>query len=78
MGLAMTPRDRHLQIIDGIANRHGITRRAFLKKHSHCVKTAAARYEMAHRLRDMDLSWPQIGRLVSRHHTTVMHWAGVV
>jgi chromosomal replication initiation ATPase DnaA len=74
----MTPRERHLSIIDRIATRHGITRSAILKKHSHCLRAAAARYEAANWLRGMELSWPQIGRVVGRHHTTVMHWAGVV
>jgi hypothetical protein len=74
----MTPREQHLGVIDDIAIRHGITRAAILKKQSHCIKAAAARYETAWRLKGLDLSWPQIGRVVSRHHTTVMHWAGVV
>jgi chromosomal replication initiation ATPase DnaA len=68
----VTPRERNLADIGLIALRHGFTRHDLLgKKRSNKLTEARAKcYQM---LRDRGLSYPQIGGIFNRHHTTIMY-----
>jgi chromosomal replication initiation ATPase DnaA len=75
----MTPRERNLSDIGLIALRHGLTRHDVLNHYGkRCDRKAAARRDVALHFRAKDYSWPKIGRIVSRDHSTVMAWAGAI
>jgi len=71
----MTPRERHLSDIGLIALRHGLTRWDILNHHGkRSDRVAEARRDVALHFRAKDYSWPHIGRIVGRDHSTVLHW----
>lgn len=71
----MTPRERHLSDIGLIALKHGLTRHDILNHHGkRCERVAAARCDVAMHFRAKHYSWPKIGRIVGRDHSTVLHW----
>lgn len=71
----MTPRERHLAEIGQIAKRHGVTAFDILQhRGKRSEKLASARRDVAVHFRAKDYSWPKIARIVSRDHSTVIHW----
>ena len=75
----MTPRERNLADIGLIALRHGLTRHDILRHHGkRCERVKAARRDVALHFRAKDYSWPKIGRVVDRDHSSVMAWAGKI
>jgi chromosomal replication initiation ATPase DnaA len=69
----MTPREQRLAIIVRVAEAHGVTLGDVLG-YSRRAYIVAARRAAMHALRDeCGYSLCQIGRLLGRHHTTVMH-----
>jgi Bacterial dnaA protein helix-turn-helix len=70
----MTPRERSMSEIGLIALRHGLTRWDILN-HSRKRKVVDARRDVVLHFRAKGRSFPEIGRLIDRHHTTVMSLA---
>lgn len=68
----MTPRERNIAAIDEIAVRHGITRHEILGSDLR-PHVCIARSECAKHFRAQDKSLPAIGRILGRHHTTVLN-----
>lgn len=68
----MTPRERYIGLIKSVADRHGVCLNDILgmRKHSHVVD---ARRECMAILRGEGLSCPQIGRLLNRDSSTIVH-----
>ena len=68
----MTPREMTLQEIDRIAFWHGVGVRDVIghDRHKH---TASARRDCAHYFRAKGKSYPEIGRILQRDHTTVIN-----
>jgi chromosomal replication initiation ATPase DnaA len=61
------------KIITEVIRKHGITRTQ-LKSSSRTPLCVAARQELSYRLRDeCALSYPQIGEILCKDHTTVIH-----
>ena len=60
------------RIIEAAAHEYGLTVEDILGD-SRRRQIVAARWEAARRLREAGLSYPHIGELLNRHHTTVMH-----
>jgi chromosomal replication initiation ATPase DnaA len=71
----MTPRERNMADISQIALRHGLTHHDVLGR-SRTAKVMVARREAYQLLRSRGQSYPQIGALFGRHHTTVMDAMG--
>lgn len=72
----MTPRERNLADIGLIALRYGLTRQDILNHHGkRCLRVNDARRDVALHFRAKNYSWPKIGRIVGRDHSTVIHWA---
>lgn len=67
-----TPRSRLMSVVDQVADRHGITREQLMSR-SHCRRYARPRQEAYWILRrETGLSFPVIGRLFERDHTTIL------
>ena len=62
---------RNLQIVDEVAARFCVTRGMILGRSRHSVVTRA-RHTAMFLLRQEGLSYPVIGKLLRRHHTSVM------
>lgn len=60
-----------LDLAAHIAKKHGVLPRELLSD-SHEHAASAARHEFWFWLREQSLSYPRIGKLVDRDHTTVM------
>jgi chromosomal replication initiation ATPase DnaA len=60
------------QIIADVCSRHGISK-ALLVSMRRSEALFKARVECSKLLRAEGLSLPKIGRLMSRHHTTILH-----
>lgn len=67
-------KDRLWEVVDAVAKRHGL-KRSDLLSDSREAKYVHARQEAFWRLRQLDPqpSFPAIGRLMKRDHTTVLH-----
>jgi len=67
-----TPRERNLADIGLVALRHGFTRQDIL---STCKtkKLVLARQDCIAMFRSRGLSTPQIGRIMGRDHSTIIH-----
>lgn len=61
-----------LELVDERAKAHHVTRTDVLGR-SRTKSVAAARQAVYRGLRERGLSYPEIGRLLDRDHTTVMH-----
>lgn len=59
-------------ICEHAAARHGLTLFEMLDDRRH-GKPVEARREAMRIMRDMGASYPRIGKLMQRHHTTVLH-----
>lgn len=68
----MTPREKYRYIVKSVADRHGLSIEDIMgiRKHSHVVQ---ARRECMVALRGEGLSCPQIGRLLNRDSSTIVH-----
>lgn len=68
----MTPREKYLRIVRIVADSHGVSMSDILgsRKHAHVV---AARRECMAMLRGEGLSCPQIGRILNRDSSTIVH-----
>jgi chromosomal replication initiation ATPase DnaA len=62
----------HQDLIADVARRHGVTVAEVLSTDRRRI-LVWARQEAAYLLRGQDLSYPQIGELLHRDHTTVIH-----
>lgn len=70
-----TPRGQIMAMIDAVAARHGITRAEIMGR-SHEYRFSHPRQEAYWTLREnTPLSYPAIGRLFGRDHTTIVHGA---
>lgn len=68
----MTPRERYLSDIGLIALRHGVTRQDVLGK-SRLRNIVEARQHCYWHLRERGRTFPEIGRLMRRDHSSVIH-----
>jgi chromosomal replication initiator protein len=65
-----------LSIIERAAAKHGVETE-FLRQDRRDAATVAARHDAMQRIRrELGWSYPRIGRLFNRDHTTVMHACG--
>ena len=67
----MTPREKIMADIGLIALRHGLTRHDLIGPRR-IAKIMNARKECYVLLRSRGMSYPQIGRIFNRHHTTII------
>jgi hypothetical protein len=74
----MTPREEAQSEIAQIAAQHRVTFDEIVRRGNRCPRVSAARYDIAWWLKDDGWSWPEIGKLTGKHHTSIMYWAGVV
>jgi chromosomal replication initiation ATPase DnaA len=68
----MTPREKNLAEVADIAEDHGYTLNDILG-HCRTKPLVAVRLECIKTFRDRGLSTPQIGRIMNRDHTTIVH-----
>lgn len=68
----MTPREKNIEAINQIAYTHGYTAEHILS-HSKQRKLVVARRECIAMLRAKGLSTPQIGKIMNRDHSTIVH-----
>ena len=68
----MTPREISMEEIDRIAFWHGVGVRDVIG-HDRRKQPAAARRDCAHYFRAKGKSYPEIGRILHRDHTTVLN-----
>jgi chromosomal replication initiation ATPase DnaA len=68
----MTPRERNLAEVADIAKGHGYTLNDILGP-SRTKPLVSVRLECIKTFRDRGLSTPQIGRILNRDHTTIVH-----
>jgi len=68
----MTPRERIISDVQNIADDHGVTVEDIFGKRRH-APIARARQEAFTALRWYGFSYPQIGRIFGRDHSTVIH-----
>jgi chromosomal replication initiation ATPase DnaA len=68
----MTPRQITLEQMDRIAFWHGVGVRDVIN-HDRRKHPAAARRDCAHYFRGKGKSFPEIGRILERDHTTVVN-----
>lgn len=60
-----------LGLVDHVAEAHHVTRGDVLGR-GRTKRVAQARHAVMRALRDMGMSYPEIGRLLGRDHTTVL------
>jgi len=70
--IVRTPYERAMDEIGLIALRHGVTRKDILGR-SKADHVVLARHHCFWHFRQQGRSLPQIGRLMRRDHTTVLH-----
>lgn len=68
----MTPREASLKIIKDTAGKYRLTSEQLIG-HSRFKELVLARHEAFYLLQRKGLSTPQIGRLMNRDHSTVIH-----
>lgn len=68
----MTPRDKTLSDIGLIALKHGLTRHDLLGR-ERFPRISKARHEAFYYFRRKGWSYPEIGRLFGRDHSTIIH-----
>ena len=68
----MTPREKNLIIIDHIASDYGYDRHDILGKRRFKV-LVEIRYECIKLFRERGYSTPEIGRIMKRDHSTIVH-----
>lgn len=68
----MTPRERNLTIIDHIASEYGYDRHDIIGKRRFKV-LVEIRCECIKFFREQGYSTPEIGRIMRRDHSTVLH-----
>jgi chromosomal replication initiation ATPase DnaA len=72
----MTARERNMVLIAEIAQRYGVSHDDIFRHHrNQCASIRLARKSIVMHFRGMDYSYPKIGRLIGKHHSTVMGWA---
>lgn len=73
---------RHLPLVLAVLEQHPGVTLADVVGPSHKPAIADARHHLIYELYELGLSLPAVGRLVGRHHTTVMdsrrRWARIV
>lgn len=62
-----------MKIVQEICHKHGVTVNDVLSRRRD-KKTLAARFECYKALRGMGLSFPKIGKIMNRDHSTVCHF----
>ena len=67
----MTPREETMPDIGQIARQHGLTSHDLIGKRR-IAKIVTARKECYVLLRSRGMTYPQIGRIFNRHHTTII------
>lgn len=68
----MTPRERNLSYIGLVALRHNLTRQDILG-YSRTAKVSMARQDCAAFFRERGYSTVEIGRIMKRDHSTILH-----
>lgn len=68
----MTPLERTMCEIDSIAFKHGLSREDLFGRDRR-EKASKARQEAFYRLRYKGWSFPRIGKLFGRDHSTIVH-----
>jgi len=68
----MTPREKNLALIDEVAQLHGYTVEDVIGK-SRFKKLVAVRQLCVFRLREEGYSTTEIGRIMNRDHSTIVH-----
>jgi chromosomal replication initiator protein len=68
----MTPRERHLRIIDHIASDYGYDRHEVIGKRRFKV-LVEIRHECIKFFREQGFSTTEIGRILNRDHSTIVH-----
>jgi len=68
----MTPREKNIQLIRDIASQHKVTFRDVMgpDRHRYIIM---ARFKCYRALRQRGLSYPQIGAIMNRDHTAIIH-----
>lgn len=67
--------DRYRELLNEIAARHGIRIRDILSSNNSAL-VVGARKEAAAALRELGLSYPTIGAILRKHHTSILHYLG--
>jgi chromosomal replication initiation ATPase DnaA len=67
-----SPRERHMEFVADISRQYKITTATLLGE-SRARHIVSARREVAEHLHDQGLSSVQIGRLLNRDHTSILH-----
>ena len=70
-----TPRERNMADIGLIALKHGFQRGDIFSK-TRNKRLTAARRECAQFFRDQGKSYPEIGRIMDRHHSSIISLIG--
>lgn len=68
----MTPREKTLADVGLIALRHGLEREDLLGR-ARLPRISRARHEAFYHFRRKGWSYPEIGRLFGRDHSTIIH-----
>lgn len=73
--MQMTPKEKNEMEMASIAKKHGVKLRDVMARKigCRCPKRRAARIDIASHFHSKGLSLPHIGRIMQRHHTTVLH-----
>jgi hypothetical protein len=69
----MTPRERNMAAIDYIAFWHGVSSARDIIGDDRRIHVQRARCDCAVHFRAQGRSLPEIGRILNRHHTTVLN-----
>ena len=69
----MTPRDRNMAVIDYIAFWHGVSSAKDILGSDQRDHVCLARSDCARHFRAQNRSLPEIGRILKRHHTTIIN-----
>jgi len=65
-----------MMVIADIAQSHGVSQDDIFRHHrKQSASIKLARKSIVMHFRDNGYSYPKIGRLVGKHHTTIMGWA---
>lgn len=71
----VTPREKQMGVVSVISANHDVCKNDVLRHNrKQCPRIANARRDIVMHFRNEGYSFPKIGKILGKHHTTVLGW----